>query len=70
MLTENDLIAAIDLHLNVSGESAAAFGRRIASDPCLVSDLRAGRSPRMRLAIRIMDEIERAQKETSSERAA
>jgi hypothetical protein len=57
MFTEADLLAAIDRHLATTKESAAGFGKRIANDPNLVSDLREGRSPRMRLAQQIMAAI-------------
>lgn len=51
------LVRAIDDHLNQSGESATAFGRRVCGDPCLVPDIRSGRSPRLRLIERIMAAI-------------
>ena len=59
MFTEADLLAAIDAHLARSGETESAFGTRIARDGNLVRDLRNGRSPRMRLMLKIMREIER-----------
>jgi hypothetical protein len=49
MLTHAQLIDRIERHLDETGESATAFGRRIANDGNLLSDLRAGRSPRLRL---------------------
>jgi hypothetical protein len=55
MFTLHDLIARVDAHLAASGESPAAFGRRVANDSNLVADLRAGRQPRMCLAARIWD---------------
>ncbi|MDR3736059.1 MAG: hypothetical protein P4L10_11050 [Acidobacteriaceae bacterium] len=58
MITETDIIKAIDAHLAASRESETAFGVRVAKDGNLVRDLRAGRSPRMRLAYRIMRAIE------------
>jgi hypothetical protein len=58
MFTEADLLAAIEAHLARSGETESAFGTRIARDGNLIRDIRGGRSPRMRLAIKIMREIE------------
>lgn len=55
MLTEADLLTAIDAHLAATGKTETAFGIEIANDPSLVSDLRKGRSPRLRLALRIME---------------
>jgi hypothetical protein len=50
-----DLIRDIVLHLERTGESEAAFGRRVANDPSLVRDLRQGRSPRLNLFNRIIE---------------
>ncbi len=55
MVTETELLAAITAHLAATGETATAFGVRVAGDPGLVKDLRNGRSPRLRLAVKIMD---------------
>lgn len=58
MLTETELISVIDRHLAATGESASAFGKRLAGDPNLVSDLRSGRSPRMSLAHLMLAEVQ------------
>jgi len=58
MITEDDLLKSIDAHLLATGKTETAFGVEVANDPSLVSDLRKGRSPRLRLAIRIMDAIQ------------
>ena len=60
MLTERDLIEAIDAHLASTGQAETSFGTEIANDPSLVADLRRGRSPRLRLVNRILEAIEAA----------
>lgn len=55
MFNEADLLKSIDAHLTATGKTETAFGIEIANDPSLVSDLRKGRSPRLRLALRIME---------------
>lgn len=65
MITELDLTNAIEAHLAASGESETAFGVRVAKDGNLVRDLRKGRSPRMRLAVRIMQAIEEYKSEAA-----
>ena len=65
MFTEADLLDAIERHLTKTGETATAFGKRVANDPSLVNDLRVGRSPRMRLAAQIMTVIEADQLTTN-----
>lgn len=57
MFTETDLLAAIEAHLAATGKTETAFGVEVANDPSLVSDLRKGRSPRLRLANQIMAAI-------------
>lgn len=54
MLTHAKLVEAVDRHLAATGESASAFGKRVANDPKLVFDLRDGRSPQLRLVERIL----------------
>lgn len=58
MLTHQDLIARIEGHLAKTGESASAFGKRVARDPNFVTDLRHGRSPRLRLVHQVIEAIE------------
>jgi hypothetical protein len=55
MLDHDELLRRIERHLQESGETPTAFGRRVAKDGNLIPDLRAGRSPTMRLAARIID---------------
>jgi hypothetical protein len=57
MMTQADLIRAVDRHLEQERISPTAFGRKVARDPNLVFDLRGGRSPQLRLVERIMAEI-------------
>lgn len=52
------LVQAIERYLAISGETATNLGRRVANDPSLVGNLRRGRSPTIRMAIRIMDAIQ------------
>ena len=54
MMTHADLVRAVDEHLERSGETATAFGRRVANDPRLVFQIREGRSPQLRLVERII----------------
>ena len=54
-MTHRDLVALIDRHLQKSGETPTAFGRRIARDGNLVQDIKQGRSPRLCLVERIVD---------------
>ncbi len=58
MLTQADLVKAVDRHLSQARITPTAFGRKVARDPNLVFDLREGRSPQMRLVERIMAEID------------
>ena len=57
MMTQAQLIEAIERHLAATGESVTAFGKRVANDSCLVPDLKAGRSPRLRLVEAILEAI-------------
>ncbi len=57
MITEADLVELIEHHLSQTGETASAFGRRIANDTGLVADLRVGRSPGLKLVRRILEAI-------------
>ena len=61
MMTEADLLKAIETHCQRVGESEAAFGRRVARDPNLVMDIRQGRSPRLRLVNQIIEAMDTAQ---------
>lgn len=47
------LINRIDLFLSITDMSAAEFGRGAVKDPNFISDLRAGRSPSLRLLDRV-----------------
>ena len=58
MLTLQDLLRTIERHLADSGETATAFGRRVANDGNLVPDLRAGRTPSLRLAAKLVQACE------------
>ena len=51
------LTPQIDLHLQKTGKSPSAFGRKIAGDPNLVFQLRKGRDVGLRLAGKITEEI-------------
>ena len=53
MLTGDKFLADIEAFLRHAGMSATAFGRACARDPNLVSDLRGGRDPRLRLVERV-----------------
>lgn len=68
MLTQADLVRAVDSHLERVGISPTAFGRLVAKDPNLVFDLRGGRSPQMRLVERIMAEIGEAPRRAAPKR--
>lgn len=50
---ELELLAAIARYLEHTGESQTSFGRRVAGDPSLMTDLRNGRSVGLRLRHRI-----------------
>jgi hypothetical protein len=54
MLSEADLLAAIDKHLAETGEYPSKFGLRVVGDPNLIRQLRKGRSPTLRVAAQIM----------------
>lgn len=66
MLTVESFVAEIDAFLERSGMSASAFGKASIGDPNLVSDLRAGRSPSLRLIGRVKDYIEAQEKAPES----
>jgi 2,4-dienoyl-CoA reductase-like NADH-dependent reductase (Old Yellow Enzyme family) len=53
MILEPELLADIEALLATTGETPTAFGRRVAADPSLVSDLRTGRSVGRRLREKI-----------------
>ncbi len=59
MMTHTELLDRIDRHLARTGESRAAFGKRVCNDPNLVSTLHAGRSPGLRLVQAICDATKR-----------
>lgn len=46
-------------HLRRTGESRSRFGRRVANDPRLITDLENGRQPKPALRDRIMAEVGR-----------
>jgi hypothetical protein len=70
MLTHEELIARIDAHLAGTGESPAAFGRRVAGDSNLLRDLRNGRSPRLRLVHEILGALHAAENAGDAPQAA
>ncbi|MFM2150288.1 MAG: hypothetical protein RLZZ187_2594 [Pseudomonadota bacterium] len=70
MFTHAQLVEVVDRHLVASGESASAFGRRVANDPRLVFDLREGRSPQLRLVERILAAVVPAPSAPSGAEAA
>lgn len=47
------IVRKVERYLRESGMTASAFGRAVAGDPGLVTDLRNGREPGRRLASRI-----------------
>jgi len=57
MLTPQELADQIDLHLQKTGKSPSAFGRKIAGDPNLVFQIRKGSDVGLRLAGKITEEI-------------
>jgi hypothetical protein len=57
MITHAELIALIERHIAASGETATAFGKRVANDSNLLRDLKAGRSPRLRLVEAILEAV-------------
>lgn len=57
MIEPIDLVAAVNAHLEKTGEAPSAFGRRVAKDPQLVRDLRRGRSIGITLANQIIGVI-------------
>ena len=50
---EQAVIEAIERHCLLTGETPTNFGRRVGSDGNLVGDMRAGRSPSLRMMRRI-----------------
>ena len=50
---EAELLTSIESYLADTGESESAFGRRVARDTSLMSDLRNGRSVGLKLRRRI-----------------
>ena len=63
-MNETELLDMIEAYLLKTGESASAFGVRAVGDCNLVRQLRAGRSPTMR----VVRKIEAAMKEFSRAR--
>lgn len=57
MITHAELIDLIERHIATSGETATAFGKRVANDSNLLRDLKAGRSPRLRLVETILESV-------------
>jgi len=55
------LLRRIELHLRATGTPPTRFGRVVANDPRLVSDLRNGREPGQRLIERIESFLESRQ---------
>jgi hypothetical protein len=53
MLTRESFLAEIERFLAATGMAPSAFGRAAVADPNLVSDLRAGRTPGLKLVERI-----------------
>lgn len=53
MNAAESFLAEIDSYLSLSGMSDTAFGKAAVGDPSFVSDLRAGRSPGLRLVDKV-----------------
>lgn len=51
------LLAQVERYLRSTGTSATRFGREVAQDPCLVTDMRGGREPRGKIRNRILHRI-------------
>lgn len=66
MIDQIDLVGALNRHLEQTGEAPAAFGRRIAKDPSLVSELREGRNVGIALANKIIAAINAGSAPTES----
>jgi hypothetical protein len=58
MTTRADFLARVERHLDASGETPTAFGRRAANDPNFVFDLRDGRSVGLDMVERVLACIE------------
>jgi hypothetical protein len=52
-MTPKHLLTRIQHHLQRTGTSPSAFGRRVVGDPRFVHDLRNGREPRMTTEARV-----------------
>lgn len=57
MILEPELLAEIEAFLASSGETPTSFGRRVAADPSLISDLKMGRSVGRRLREKIRNAL-------------
>ena len=55
MSEEDDLLREIEAYLKKTGETASAFGVRAVGDNNLIRQLRAGRSPTMRVVRKIRE---------------
>lgn len=51
------LLAQVERYLKRTSTSPTRFGREVAGDPCLVTDMRRGREPRGKLRGRILQRI-------------
>ena len=51
------LLAQVERYLKRSGVTPTRFGREVAGDPCLITDMRRGREPRGKLRTRILHRI-------------
>ena len=58
MTTDRDFLLSIEVFLETSGMSASRFGKLVVGDPNFVLDVRAGRSPSLKIVARVMDFIE------------
>lgn len=58
MVTAESFVAEVDAFLESSGMSPTAFGKAAVGDPSFVSDLKAGRTPGLRLVDRVCAYIE------------
>ncbi|TXL70128.1 hypothetical protein FHP25_36000 [Vineibacter terrae] len=56
-MTRAEFRACVEAHLQSSGESATAFGRRALNDPGFVFDLRRGRDTTLSVVERVQQAI-------------
>ena len=61
-MDEKELLLMVEHHLTKSGEPASVFGTRAVGDSNLVRQLRAGRSPTLRVVNRIKAAIKESTK--------